>query len=117
MIRMLVITAFAVKLAHLSPIGFVWMTNIIAGRRHIKSNKSVQDRVLWRAETEKYGGERGGRQVEDVFIPGAGSVSPLGRGEWRREWLRWINIFLVCVLPAFSPSRENLSDWLSMTMS
>lgn len=115
---MLIITAFAVKLAHLLPVGCVWMTNIIAGRRHIKSNK-VYKTEFFGERKQKNMGESGGvgRQVEDVFIPGGGSVSLLGCGEWSREWLRWINIFLVCVLPAFSLFGENMLDWLSMTMS
>lgn len=79
---MLIITAFAVKLAHLLPIGYVWMTNIIAGRRHIKSNK-VYETEYFGERKQKNMGESGGggRQVEDVFISGGGSVSLPGRGE------------------------------------
>lgn len=80
MMTMLIITGFAVKLAHLLPIVCIWMTNIIAGCRHIKSNK-VYKTEFFGEQKQKNRGEQvwGSRQVEDVFIPGGGSVSLLGR--------------------------------------
>lgn len=56
MIRQLIITAFAVKLAHLLPIVCVWMTNIIAGRRHIKSNKAYKTKFFGERKQKNGGG-------------------------------------------------------------